>query len=682
MERYNILNKLGYRRIILDYHFSEYPLDVLSKVDATQIVESMINANATSLLMYTKDHWGNIYSETAHGHKHKNVNFDLFGRVLEVAKEKGLVVYAYYTVCWDEYYARNYTEWCSRDKDGNIICNNGTNRWSSLCINSPYRDITYYQIQELVKNYDFPVLFVDLVNYYYGSNSAPCHCEYCKKIWKLEFGYDMPGNLEGAEKLKYLGFRDKFVRNYLRNIKGILQESGKEIALTHNFGVDFEFDDYLSKEAEPWGFDYYSGSVTNKVFRSFADGKTSELITARFNQFWDFTIKSENQLMWEGATTLAHNQALLLIDQPNIDGTVEQCAVHTISRVFEEISVLEPYVKGTSPYFEVGIFYSLLNQEMKNEKLYYTQYEEEFMGAYKMLTEMHIPFDVLTENRLRKEILDQMKVIIVPDVLYMSRHTAEIFREYVKRGGILVYSYRSFTREPYGLEKQEDGLNFINIEMESPYNYHFCSSFGGMKMSFMRINNGCVYITPKENESYEIISNVYLPAFDCGKDKWVSHNVQPGKKTLYPGAVTGTYGEGRYIYYSFKIFTEYLQQGLAEYRRAFESILMKYYATDIKIYAPSCVEVNFMEKGDQWIVVLTNCTVSRPAGDYRNGMGSYHVNLDEVIPIHDIKLEFASNIRLKTAESLKSGMLERVRGNTFILKKLNIFDVLILGKEL
>jgi hypothetical protein len=675
MIKNNVMDKLGYRRVILDYHFSEYPIEVLSKADGNQIVDSMLEAKASALLMYTKDHWGNMYSKNAQGRKHKNVDYDLFKQVLEAGRSKGLVVYAYYTVCWDEHYARNYPEWCSRDSQGNIICNNGTNRWKSLCINSPYRDITFYQVEELVKNYDFPALFIDLVNYYYGSNSAPCFCSYCKKQWKAEYGYEMPEKLQGKEKLKYLKFRNKFVSDYLRVLKKVVERSGKDIAITHNFGVDFEYDDYVSKEAEPWGFDYYSGSITSKTFRSFGGDKSGELITARFNQFWDFTIKSENQLLWESATALAHNQAVLIIDQPNIDGTVEKSSVETIGKVFEKISMLEQYVTDSSPFCEVGVYYNLANQEMLNERSYYTQFEEEFYGACKMLTEMHLPFDVITDNRITEEFLSKLKVVIVPDVQFMNEKIINQFRNFVQAGGTLIYTYRSATRslEETELNSETKSFGLIDIITEGNYNYNFTGKFGGLRQPYMRINNGCTYINPQSEAV--VMSDLYTPAFDVGADKWVSHNVQPGRINNYPGIVSGVKGSGKYVYFAYKFFTEYLHQGLGDYLKAFKNLLYQYYTPGIEIEAPSAVEVNILQKGGKLNIVLTNCTVSRPAGDYRNGKSTYHNNMDEIIPIHDIRIKVNGESQIIGASSINKGALEVEGKNTVKLSKLELFDL-------
>lgn len=84
-EKYSVL---GYKRLILDYHFSEFNPDTLINANAREIVDAMVSLGVDSLLLYAKDHWGNIYHHTETGHRHRNVQFDLFGQVLSGPQAK------------------------------------------------------------------------------------------------------------------------------------------------------------------------------------------------------------------------------------------------------------------------------------------------------------------------------------------------------------------------------------------------------------------------------------------------------------------------------------------------------------------------------------------------------------------------------------------------------------------
>ena len=63
---------------------------------------------------------------------------------------------------------------------------------------------------------------------------------------------------------------------------------------------------------------------------------------------------------------------------------------------------------GTVPHVEIG----LLSSERSFE-LDYSTYRD-FSGAYAMLSELHWPFDVLTEKDLSKQRLETLAVLVVP----------------------------------------------------------------------------------------------------------------------------------------------------------------------------------------------------------------------------------------------------------------------------
>lgn len=654
-----LLRQLGRRRIILDYHFSDYPDNALTRVDAAHIVESAKQANAASLLMYTKDHWGNMYTNTTRYKRHKNVPGDLFGEVLlEAQKQGGLQVFAYYSVGWDEYYARLYPEWLARDSEGNVkTTRNNVARWSTLCINSPYRNTVFAQISEIVASYDVPALFLDILLYHFGDVAAPCHCNYCQALWKADTGRNMPAAFNFTDKMAYLKLRDRFYTKFLQDIRNVIAKQGKQVALVHNFGVDFRFDDYMSKEAEPWGHDYYSGSMAGKIFRSYAMGKSTEIITARFNKPWDFTIKSHTQLIWEAVTAAANHAAFMIIDQPNIDGTVEPASTTAMKAAFDAIATLEPVVAGTRPYAEIALMFSYKNQEIIHEKLHYTQFEEEFYGAYKMLSELHMPFDVITDQALTAEALRGKRILIVPNIICISEEHVAVIRAFVESGGSLVFTYKSATRDMNGAGLGDNrSFGIVEQMMETPSRFQFCRSLTGMSMPYMRINNGAVHARFAAGFAETAAAQLVLPALECEGDKWVSHNIQPGEPDQYPGVAIGRVGSGEVVYFAFKFFTEYLEQGLADYRRGFAHLLARRYKPEVSVIAHPNVEASYMEKDGVMTIVLTNCTVTRPAGSYRNGLGSFHTNFDEVMPAVDIRI--VCRTEPQQAESLFQGALD------------------------
>src|SRR4029077_8213306 len=112
---------MDYKRLILDYHFSEFNPTTLKNADSAAIISNIKKLGVDSAVIYAKDCWGNCYFATKNFKRHKNVSQDLFGEVSKGLREGKIKVVAYYSVAWDEYAARNNPDWLRRDKDGKPI---------------------------------------------------------------------------------------------------------------------------------------------------------------------------------------------------------------------------------------------------------------------------------------------------------------------------------------------------------------------------------------------------------------------------------------------------------------------------------------------------------------------------------------------------------------------------------
>lgn len=110
--------KLGYKRIILDYHFSSFLPQTLTRVDPEDYIRRMKSAGIEAFLVYAKDHWGHIYHKTEIGPRHPNAPEDLFGTLLDLCRRHGITPYAYTTILWDEHSARTHPEWRAKDARG------------------------------------------------------------------------------------------------------------------------------------------------------------------------------------------------------------------------------------------------------------------------------------------------------------------------------------------------------------------------------------------------------------------------------------------------------------------------------------------------------------------------------------------------------------------------------------
>ena len=349
---------LGYKRLIVDYHFSDFVPGTLAQANAGDYVAAAAALGVDSVLVYAKDHWGHCYYATPTYPRHPNVPQDLFGQVLDGLRPRGMTGYAYFSVGWDEHAVRSHPEWAMRDAWGMPLRRGApdddhiTGRWTYLCINSPYRDYALNQIREIVAGYDFPALFLDIL--FLNPARQVCHCAHCQARWGRDHTEPLPTSFTPA----YVQFAVAALGRFHRDAKAVIATAGKAIQTTHNLGLPYDDDDYVAFEVNPLGRNYFRGSALAKIMRAEAGGREVELIGHRFNQDWDFTTKSVGLMRWEAATVLAHNCALMWVDQPHMDGAFDPQAAAAMRAAYAVVDDLALHVRGSTPYAEVALLFA------------------------------------------------------------------------------------------------------------------------------------------------------------------------------------------------------------------------------------------------------------------------------------------------------------------------------------
>jgi hypothetical protein len=228
--------RLGYKRLILDYHYSEFVPHTLANANSKEIVDAMAYLGVDSLLLYAKDCWGIVYHDTRISHKHANVRCDLFGEVSRGLLKRGIRTIGYFQVGWEELTARAHPEWRVVNASGGPVRDGGTDptagKWTWLCLNTPYREYALAQIQELIANYDMEALFLDCILYWPGASN--CYCDCCQELWRGQYGAEIPKPFSPEDTARYMDFFARNTERFYAQVKDIIKAAGKDIWLTHN----------------------------------------------------------------------------------------------------------------------------------------------------------------------------------------------------------------------------------------------------------------------------------------------------------------------------------------------------------------------------------------------------------------------------------------------------------------
>jgi hypothetical protein len=627
---------------------------MLARTDPKRMIDMVAETGADTVMIYAKDHWGNVYHETSVAHKHAAVGNDLLGEWLSAASAAGLQTTVFFSLMWDEFAGRANPDWLSRNADGSVKRWYGG--WRFLSLNSPYRDYLFAHMSELVSNYDFDTLFVDPFNHRIGVN-VPDYNAYDQQLFRAAYGRDIPVDLTGPDKALYMEFRDAFFARFLRELYGGIRGAGKDIKITHIYGGNTDYDDYLNVEGDPFGQDYYAPSMKAKVYRAYAEGRPLVVLTERFSRYWDFVPKTREQLSWEIATAYSHRAATMIVDHADINGELDANIYGDLRSVFTSLAPVEAAIDESDEVFaEVALLYHERDEELVLEpkradldpesqhlSTVYRGYLPDFVGAFKFLTESHTPFDAIVQTGLSREQLSAYRLVVIPNTLHMSADQAAAVRDYVAEGGCVVFTHRTATRDlctrplPSGVAS----FGLLDTDIEDPYSLSFISPAGPAEVPYIRVNAGNVYITPRTE--YDVLGFVQLPAVQRTSERWVTHNEPPGRLTDRPAVIHGRYGKGQYVYFSSRIFRELLEQDIRGYRSYVRDALARVFEPSVTVKAPRTVEANYYSGAGRLRVFLTNLTPGRSAGRYdllttSPEPYSYPCNIEDVIPVGNVEI--------------------------------------------
>ena len=641
---------LGYKRMILDLHYGTFRQDALIDLSIDEIADNMASAGIDSLLHFPRDHWGYIYTTGKIGPPHPNAPVDLFGRLQEALKAKNILTTGYLSVHWDEVAARRFPEWVMRHPDGSVLRTRDWEegqvraQWTYLCLNSPYRDYLLEHVQELIAAYDFPAFWVDIIGGSRPPQGKTCHCRYCRKLWEARFGYPLPQDLSNREYIRWRELYTEVQNDFYGEVKQIIKRSGKTIPTTHNYSYPFDHDDYVTFESQPGGQDYFRPSRLAKFYRAYANGREVECIGYRFNQPWDFTTKPVATLEFEVATALAHNSAITFVDQPHLRGNLDPRAYEALAKAFKVADELIPHVRGSRPYAEIALLASDYSADLLEET------QTDFAGAYCILAESHLPFDVLADSLVPETDLSSYRVILVANTVHATPQLVAALRQYVSDGGTLLFTHRTATLDFQAEPLAQPSFGFVSIVNEGSYLVSFIKPAIPVSDTRIRVEETVRFRTIGE---VSLAATVTPPALEVTEDKWISHNVMPGLDSKRPAAVVGEFGQGRYIYLAPRLFKEYLMQDLPSIREFVLGLIMPHYQPSIWLEGPRAVEAVYQRQGDELVVTLINGLVDKPRAGGHMPFGTVepgYVGMTETVPIVDLRLHLRGQRSIQASD--------------------------------
>jgi hypothetical protein len=313
---------------------------------------------------------------------------DMFGDTIREAHARKIRVVGRYDLSKTRKEAFDaHPEWFFRQSNGQPVIYNGL---YSTCINGGYyRNQAMKILAEGLEKYDVDGLFFNMFGNqsrdYSGRDVGLCHCEACARKYRELYGKTIPEQPDED----YRMFMFKSSREVADSIGKLIRAKRPNAGY---FNYIQEYTDGIMSEsntaiARPLPLWPYSASLNVNRARNSQPGKVAINLNMQFvDYWWRFATVPQQEIALRAWQNIAHGGALTF----EVNGTLDQQdrqALETAKPIFRWAAQNEEYYSRQSSAARVLLLGAPPTAERGSN-------EGPFRGAFRLLSEEHIPFAV------------------------------------------------------------------------------------------------------------------------------------------------------------------------------------------------------------------------------------------------------------------------------------------------
>ena len=628
------MKTLPTRQVHLDYHTSPLIPGVGSAFDKEKFQSALREGRVNSVTVFAKCLHGNCYYPTKIGRQHPTMTsgFDLTGAMVDAAHELGIRAPIYITAGWSAYDAEEHPEWRKQNRDGSYKGYQfdfnaspddpkPTDSWADLCFSGEYLKYFYALEEEIVDRY--PVvdgLFIDIVYM-----DGPCFCPNCVKGMRSE-GLDPASDRDAEEydRRVHLRFMDECTRILHKkhpDASIVFNSGGAEVYHPeyHRGQSHFELE-YLS--ATRGGFNVLPGRASYMS----RYGKEMLHMTGKFHTEWGEVggYKNPEGLKYEMLNSAMFGAKSSIGEHLLPDGTLEPATWKLIGHVYETVEKLEDWLWPSRSTAELAVY---LSGDPVSDQ-----------GAYDMLLESHIDFDVID----REDSLDPYKALILPDCAALTDGEAERVNAFIQRGGAVFFSGVSAVKD--GKFQLDPGAEYLG---EPTYQQDFFFPTEKLPLPYANAPIVCYESARRTSPTDgEVLAWVYEPWFDRTYGHYSDARNAPyrNEHADHPAAVK----KGKVVYFAHSIFRLYRARGMQLYREMAIRALRTVYTPRYSLPFPSAGHTRLTYQPEKRRYVFqTLCAFPTTRGGL--------TVVEDIVPLYQVPVEIALPETVKAVKTVPAG---------------------------
>jgi hypothetical protein len=589
-------------------------------------------------------------------------NRDLLGEMVQACQKYKFYIFPHiqFLYAFRPEAACLHSDWAAMNADGTPIkvsfgAGSGPTDGMAICYNNPDVVEAYsLACQEIVQHYPVAGIYFDIA---WRGN---CFCQYCKKQFVQQFGYELPDSPFADKKHKH----DYIHGIRIQGIRQALQAVTAAIKSVRDLPIIFNMVEANKRYSRHCLMEFAAGALVAEINNcDYLDIMMRVKAGAAFHRaIWCYCpVSGRDQLVTQddidtkisalveiahGGTPIVETIRAYLHDDSGIPQLNQVFSfMQKNENLFYDFTPVRWLALhcSTQTALEYGIYDSRSNDtERGNWDNTY------FSGAFSALTYAHHPFNVILDQDIQSGELEKYQVIFLPNVACLSKNQIDAIKKFVWSGGGLIATYETSLFDEKGRRRDNFGLADIfqvsylgsdndafhsSSYMEGPY-LRVCNEHPvaaeiriGKKIAYAKANHPFVRVSEPAKSS--LVADIYYA--DQGEF---------GKPLSFPGGnppavIAGNYGKGRFVYMPAALDYAYAKIGFQLIRQLMDNSVRFLVQNRllIKTDAPSSVALNLTEFKDRKLLHLLNFSGSTLNKD--------KARLESIVPIYNIHFSIA-----------------------------------------
>ena len=402
-------------------------------------------------------------------------------------------------------------DWCYISPKGERIIN--TDMYV-VSINAPYvQECAFKIIEEVIDNYPIDGIFLNMPGYqvnnpYEGKYHGIDQNEADKKRFaQYSNGLSLPVEENKADPVfqKYLAFKKFTVEDWSERLHTLVKSKNEQIAICTYMD---RFVDIIRHESQTNSLPYWPYSASDNVgnaINSFPNHIISNSSIQQISFQSRYNAVEPEEVSIRLYENIANGSGLDISMMGDMRGYEDERNYGVIKKIYAHHKKYEPYFGNYKSVAKIAVVAP--GAWPSGNPM------QEYRGIQLMLRESHLPFDLVEDAQIEHLAakIKGYKVVILPDITYLSKTAIEVLKEAVKQGVQLIATNQTMFDNPAALQELF-GAKIINKDHEgsgfylAPDNKQVFKRFAQQKMVFWKFNLGLYDFSGTDQRLLPILS--------------------------------------------------------------------------------------------------------------------------------------------------------------------------------